>query len=114
MDRQPQPSGFNNRSYIYKYDIHTGLSQQLTYGSLSTRLNDISPDSKQLLFSMSEENPTERPFYKSSMFRLDLATMQIDTLWVNDGFTGSATFLLMEKNIDTRFCRGLWWDRAKY
>ncbi|WP_183307159.1 prolyl oligopeptidase family serine peptidase [Dysgonomonas hofstadii] len=92
MDRQPQPSGFNNRSYIYKYDIHTGLSQQLTYGSLSTRLNDISPDSKQLLFSMSEENPTERPFYKSSMFRLDLATMQIDTLWVNDGFTGSATF----------------------
>jgi len=92
QDRQPQPSGYMNRSFIYKYDIYTGLSQQLTYGSHSTHLNDISPDSKQLLFSISDETPTERPFYKSTMFRLDLQTMQADTLWANDGFAGSATF----------------------
>ncbi len=88
-DRQ---AGYMNRSFIYKYDIYTGLSQQLTFGSHSTWLNDISADSKQILFSMSEETVTERPFRKYSMFKLDVQTMKLDTLWTNEGFAHSAVF----------------------
>ncbi|WP_029904311.1 S9 family peptidase [Prevotella sp. 10(H)] len=88
-DRQP---GYTNRSFIYKYDVRTGLSQQLTYGSHSTWLNDISPDSKQILFSYSDEVLTERPFRKNTLLKLDLATMTIDTIWSNESFAHGASF----------------------
>lgn len=89
QDRQP---GYMNRSFIYKYDMATGLSQQLTFGTHSTRINDISPDSKQLLISYSEETITERPFSKSTMIKLDLPTMTVDTLWANQPFVYRASF----------------------
>ena len=88
-DRQP---GYTNRSFIYKYDIRSGLSQQLTYGSHTTWLNDISADSKQLLVSFTDETVTERPFRKYTMLKLDLPTMSVDTLWTNEGFAYGATF----------------------
>lgn len=88
-DRQP---GYTNRSFIYKYDIRTGLSQQLTYGAHSTWLNDISHDGKQILFSIADETITERPFRKYSMFKLDLTTMAVDTLWAKEGFAHGASF----------------------
>lgn len=88
-DRQP---GYTNRSFIYKYDIRSGLSQQLTYGSHTTWLNDISTDSKQLLVSFTDETVTERPFRKYTMLKLDLPTMSVDTLWTNEGFAYGATF----------------------
>ncbi|MFV0312610.1 MAG: prolyl oligopeptidase family serine peptidase [Dysgonomonas sp.] len=88
-DRQP---GYTNRSFIYKYDIRSGLSQQLTYGSHTTWLNDISADSKQLLVSFTDETVTERPFRKYTMLKLDLPTMTVDTLWTNEGFAHGASF----------------------
>lgn len=88
-DRQP---GYTNRSFTYKYDIRSGLSQQLTYGSHTTWLNDISADSKQLLVSFTDETVTERPFRKYTMLKLDLPTMSVDTLWTNEGFAYGATF----------------------
>lgn len=88
-DRQP---GYSNRTFIYKYDLATGVSQQLTFGTRSTYLNDISFDSKQLLISYTEETITERPFKKYTMVRLDIPTMKVDTLWKDDGFATSAVF----------------------
>ncbi|GAB6121250.1 alpha/beta hydrolase family protein [Dysgonomonas termitidis] len=88
-NRQP---GYTNRSFIYKYDIRSGLSQQLTYGSHTTWLNDISADSKQLLVSFTDETVTERPFRKYTMLKLDLPTMTVDTLWTNEGFAHGASF----------------------
>ena len=88
-DRQP---GYTNRSFIYKYDMTSGLSQQLTFGARSTWLNDISPDSKQILVSFSDEVLTERPFRKSTMLKLDLTTMKADTLWIDQSFVGGASF----------------------
>ncbi len=88
-DRQP---GYTNRSFIYKYDITSGFSQQLAFGAHSTWLSDISPDSKQILVSFSDEVLTERPFRKSTMLKLDLATMKADTLWLNQSFVGGASF----------------------
>jgi dipeptidyl aminopeptidase/acylaminoacyl peptidase len=88
-DRQP---GYTNRSFIHRYDLSTGFNQQLTFGSRTTRLSDISPDSKQILIFFSDEVLTERPFRKSSMLKLDLATMTADTLWVNQAFINGASF----------------------
>lgn len=84
--------GYLNRSFIYQYNIENGLSQQLTFGSTTTTLNSISADSKQILFSTSEETITERPFSTYSMFKLDLETMQVDTLWHRDPFAYQAIF----------------------
>jgi len=87
-DRQ---SNYRNESFIYRYDIATGLSQQLTFGANTTSLNSISPDSKQILFSSSEEIITERPFRKNSMYLLNLETMAMDTLWKDQTFAYGAS-----------------------
>ena len=84
--------GYLNRSFIHRYDIASGLSRQLTFGSTTTSLNGISPDSKQILFSTSEETITERPFSTYSMYKLDIETMQVDTLWHRDPFAYRAVF----------------------
>lgn len=88
-DRQPN---FRNKSFIYRYELSTGLSQQITFGSGTTSLNDISPDSKRILFSVAEEKLTERPFRLNSMYMYNLETMSVDTLWANQGFAYSASF----------------------
>jgi dipeptidyl aminopeptidase/acylaminoacyl peptidase len=88
-DRQ---EGYFDRYFIFRHDIQTGVKQRLTYGAHSTNINDISRDSRYLLFSTGEECITERPFRKSSMFLLDLQTLKIDTLWKNEKYAGSAVF----------------------
>jgi dipeptidyl aminopeptidase/acylaminoacyl peptidase len=84
--------GQPSHAFIYRYDLKTGLTQQLTFGSHATSLNDISADGKKLLFSISDETITEHPFRKSSMFLLDIETMQIDTLWTGEKFASRAQF----------------------
>ena len=84
--------GLPSHSFIYRYHMQTGQTQQLTYGSHTTYLNSISDDGKQILFSISDETVTERPFSKSSMFLLHLETMQLDTLWIDEKFASRAQF----------------------
>ena len=79
-------------TFIYRYDLETGLTRQLTFGSHATFLNDISQDGKSLLFSISDEVITERPFRKGTMFLLDLETMKMDTLWKDEKFVSKAQF----------------------
>ncbi|MDD4728938.1 MAG: prolyl oligopeptidase family serine peptidase, partial [Dysgonamonadaceae bacterium] len=88
-DRQPT---YRDRYFIYQYSFDTGLSQQITFGQQTASLNSVSFDGKQLLFSTYEEDLTERPFRKSSMFMLSLETMKIDTLWKDERFVSSAQF----------------------
>ncbi|MDO5523950.1 MAG: S9 family peptidase [Bacteroidia bacterium] len=88
-DRQ---SSYRDRYFLYRYFFDTGLTQQLTYGRQTASLNDITDDVKYLLFSTSEEDLTERPFRRSSMYMLDLQTMAIDTIWKNATYTYSAQF----------------------
>ena len=78
--------------FIYCYDRQNRLTRQLTFGSHATYLNDISRDGKNILFSTYEETITERPFRKSSMFLLNIETMLIDTLWLDDKFASRAQF----------------------
>ena len=84
--------GKPSHPFIYCYDMKNGLSRQLTFGSHATSLNDISHDGKKILFSTYEETITERPFRKNSMFLLNIETMQIDTLWLDDKFASRAQF----------------------
>lgn len=88
-DRQP---GYENRSQICKYDLKTGLSQQLTFGQETAWLNDISSDGKKILFSVSRELITERPFSRKSLFLLDVESMRLDTLLHDLAFVGGASF----------------------
>lgn len=88
-DRQ---SGYRDRYYIYRHFFNSGLSQQLTFGQKTASLNDITSDVRKLLFSVSEEDLSQRPFSKTSMYLLDLQTMHLDTIWEDEPFAYSAQF----------------------
>ena len=81
-----------DRYYLMKYDVATGLSERLTYGSHNVYLNDISPDGKKLLCSTYKPDITRCPFSLSSLFEIDLATLQADTLAAWDAYLGSASY----------------------
>ena len=83
---------YRDRYFLYRYFIDSGLTQQLTFGQKTASLNDITDDVKKLLFSTSEEDLTERPFRRSSLFMLDLETMQVDTIWENEVYRYSTQF----------------------
>ncbi len=95
-DRQPNNK---DRYYLSKYNLSSGVKQRLTFGNKSTRLNDISRDSRYILYSIMENTPTQRPFFVSSMYKLDLVTLSQEILWEKEGFAGTATFSPDGKNI---------------
>ncbi|NCD14241.1 MAG: S9 family peptidase, partial [Bacteroidia bacterium] len=70
----------------------TGLTQQLTFGRQTASLNDVSNDMRYLLFSVSDEDLTQRPFRSSTLYRLNLETMATDTIWKNERYAYSAQF----------------------
>lgn len=89
-DRQP---GSRQRWFLVKYDPATGLSERLTFGNHTTSLADISPDGKKIICSTSQDDPTVRPFYRSTFYELDLATLKADTLVApGPSFVNSATY----------------------
>lgn len=88
-DRQ---SHYRDRYFINRLFLDSGLTQQLTFGKQSASLNSISEDASKLLFTVSEENLSERPFRKSSLYMLDLNTMAVDTIWKDTKFAGYAQF----------------------
>jgi len=88
-DRQ---SNYRDRYFLYRYFFDTGLTQQLTFGRQTASLNDVTDDVKFLLFSTSEEDLTKRPFDKNSLYRLNLETMYVDTIWEDQTYTYSAQF----------------------
>ncbi len=88
-DRQP---GWRNRSYLAKYDLATGILQQLSFGYHNIWLEDISADSRYLLVAKKEERLTDRPTTLTSLYRLDLQTLRAETLVEKDGFVNGAQF----------------------
>lgn len=87
-DRQQD---WRNRSFLHKYDLATGMFERLTYGHNSTSLNDISKDGRYLLFTSRERTLTKRPFSTTTLYQMDLQTMQTEEL-LKDPFIGSAYF----------------------
>lgn len=87
-DRMP---GDRNRYFIVRYTPSTGISERLTFGNHSTSLLDITRDGSKLLCSTTSEDPTTRPFYRTTIYTLDVETLAADTLvapgpqFVNNG-----------------------------
>ncbi|MCQ2297591.1 MAG: prolyl oligopeptidase family serine peptidase [Bacteroidales bacterium] len=89
-DRQP---GYRNRSKLSKLDLATGLVQPLTYGNKNVWLYDIASDGKSIVFGFSHERLTKRPTTLVTVCRMDLATLQVDTLIKEDGFLSSISLI---------------------
>lgn len=88
-DRQ---RGWRSRTYLAKYDIATGLMQRLTFGHSNTHASDISRDGSKILMMVSTENLESRPTSRSSLYILDVNTLQTELLVEEDGFINSAVF----------------------
>ena len=88
-DRQP---GWRDRSSLAKYDLKTGLMQPLTFGYHNAWAQDISPDGRYVLMMTSRSRLTQRPTTLSTLYKLDVQTLQAETLVPEDGFLGGASF----------------------
>lgn len=88
-DRQ---AGWRSRSYLAKYDIETGLMQRLTFGHSNTYAADISYDGQKILMMVSSDNLASRPTSRSSLYLLDVNTLETELLVEEDGFINSAKF----------------------
>ena len=88
-DRQP---GWRDRSSLAKYDLKTGLMQPLTFGYHNAWAQDISPDGRYVLMMTNRSRLTQRPTTISTLYKLDVQTLQAETLVVEDGFLSGASF----------------------
>ena len=75
---------WRDRSYLYRVDVKSGQKERLTGGLYSTDLNDISPDGKELIFSVTVPNISERPYLKNLYYRLNLQTLKTDLLFAGN------------------------------
>jgi dipeptidyl aminopeptidase/acylaminoacyl peptidase len=92
LDNSDRYNAFRTRYALAKYDLKTGVYQPLTFGKRSTYLYDISHDSQYILVGSSQTDYTKRPFTYNNLYRLNLATLAIDTLYENEPYAGSAQF----------------------
>ena len=88
-DRQP---GWRSRSYLKRYDIKSGLTQRITFGTKGEHLSDISQDGKKLLVVSSYSRLEKRPTEVQDVFVIDAQTLKVDTLLQREGFLGSCQF----------------------
>ena len=88
-DRLP---GFRYRSFLFKLNVNSGVKQRLTFGNLSTQLNDISSDNRHILFSQSRPDYNEYPYSKQNLYQMDIETFKVDTIWKDKLFGGSALY----------------------
>ena len=88
-DRQP---GWRDRGYLAKYDIKTGVTQRITFGSKGEYLEDISLDGTKLLLATSHSRLTKRPTTVQDVLIMDIRTLKVDTVFVGAEFLGGGTF----------------------
>lgn len=86
-DRQP---GWRNRGSLMKFDVATGISRQLTFGSRNISMCGLSDDGRKLLFQVHESRLEKRPTSLSSLYLLDLTTNETVCLLDKEGFIGQA------------------------
>lgn len=95
-DRQPW---WRNRSYLFEYNLGSKISRRLTWGYLSTSLQDISSDGKKILFSTEKPQYETRQYASQDMFILNLENMEINEVWTNKTFPCSAKFSPDDKKL---------------
>ena len=88
-DRQP---GWRKRSYLVRFDVRTGVSQRITFGSKGQYLADISADGRRLLIGSSYSRLARRPTEVGDYYIMDALTLKVDTVLQCEGFLGGAQF----------------------
>lgn len=88
-DRQPQ---WRHRDFLFKLDVASGIRTRLTYGNVTTSLQDISPDSQYLLISQSRPDYQERPYSKQYLYLMNIMTLAVDTILANERWSINASF----------------------
>jgi dipeptidyl aminopeptidase/acylaminoacyl peptidase len=87
-DRQPW---YRNRSHLVQAFVPGGYTRRLTAGPVSPDSWRIAPDGGSLLFFLSEQDLSGRPFFTSELWLMDLETLQADRL-LDDPWVGGAEF----------------------
>ena len=93
-DRIP---GWRDRTVLYL--AQSGSTSPMFHTYRSTYMNDINASKTKILFSMSDNNITKRPFTFTSIYEYDLENGTIDTLVKEDGFASYAQYLMDGENI---------------
>ncbi len=88
-DRQP---GWRSRNYLVKYDVQSGISQRITFGTKGEYLADISQDGSKLLIGSSYSRLSKRPTEVGDYYIMDARTLKVDTVLQCEGFLGGASF----------------------
>jgi dipeptidyl aminopeptidase/acylaminoacyl peptidase len=72
LDRQ---AGWRDKSFLYQVAVPGGVTRRLTAGALTTHARSFSADAGRLLVSREVEDLSERPFSRTEVWELDLATL---------------------------------------
>jgi Dipeptidyl aminopeptidases/acylaminoacyl-peptidases len=88
-DRWPN---WRDRSFLYKVDTKTGISERLTYGNQTAGLEDISSNGKYILVSTSQPDYTQQPFSLNCVYQINLETLAVDTIIKNNRFDLSVSY----------------------
>ena len=89
-DRQP---GWRTRTSLAKIDIASGLVQPLTYSDNNVWLMDISNDGKHIIFGVRTQDLSSRPTDRTTVYRMDVNTLETEKLIENDGFINDVTLI---------------------
>ncbi|RKZ19900.1 hypothetical protein DRQ50_01150 [bacterium] len=87
-DRQ---TWWRNRSHLVQAFIPGGYTRRLTAGPVSPGSWRVSPDNGSLLFFLSEPDLTQRPYFASELWLMDLTSLKADKL-LDDPWLDSAEF----------------------
>ncbi|MDL2222486.1 S9 family peptidase [Bacteroidales bacterium OttesenSCG-928-M11] len=88
LDPSDRSGAFRGRSSIYLLRLDDeSITQRLTFGKTSIRVNDIAKDGKKALIS-SSDFVNDRPFSSTTLMELDLSTLNIDTLAKSNFISG--------------------------
>jgi len=82
---------WRTRSFLYRLDVNSGVSERLTYGHIGNSMQDIRPDGKKVLFSQNLPDFSERPYSKQLLMEMDLETYTVDTIW-RKNFAGNCSY----------------------
>lgn len=92
VDPDDRQEDWRNANTLLKYDIRSGVTTRLSFGSQWLALQDISPDGQKLLLTGRERSLTGRPFSLTSAYVMDVATLKVDTIVRQDGYLTSLKF----------------------
>ncbi|MGD8781928.1 MAG: S9 family peptidase [Ignavibacteria bacterium] len=91
------PNG-NDITHLYKLDISSGATRQITSGKELIGFECFSPDSKKMIISKTVYGVKERPFHRTDYFSVDLETFKVDSI-LSGYFTNAIYWMPDGKNL---------------